>query len=73
MAHNIALAPPSFLELDDSYHILGICPCGQCLAEADVMAAPRMSEVITIQCGHYSNFIGTHLWNLQVIFVKPFL
>ncbi|XP_064390444.1 protein misato homolog 1-like [Halichondria panicea] len=24
-----------------------------------------MSEVITIQCGHYSNFIGTHLWNLQ--------
>ncbi len=41
--------------------------------EADVMAAPRMSEVITIQCGHYSNFIGTHLWNLQVIFVKPFL
>ena len=23
-------------------------------------------EVITVQCGHYSNFIGTHWWNLQV-------
>lgn len=23
-------------------------------------------EIITIQCGHYSNFVGTHWWNLQV-------
>ncbi len=22
-------------------------------------------EIITIQCGHYSNFVGTHWWNLQ--------
>uniref|UniRef100_A0A3P8VK08 Protein misato homolog 1 n=1 Tax=Cynoglossus semilaevis TaxID=244447 RepID=A0A3P8VK08_CYNSE len=24
-------------------------------------------EVITLQLGHYSNFVGTHWWNLQVI------
>ena len=24
-------------------------------------------EVITIQCGHFSNFIGTHWWNIQVV------
>lgn len=23
-------------------------------------------EIITLQFGHYSNFIGTHFWNLQV-------
>ena len=23
-------------------------------------------EIITIQCGHYANFVGTHWWNLQV-------
>ncbi len=23
-------------------------------------------EVITLQLGHYSNFVGTHWWNLQV-------
>jgi hypothetical protein len=22
-------------------------------------------EVVTIQCGHFSNFIGTHWWNIQ--------
>ncbi|XP_072050730.1 protein misato homolog 1-like [Amphiura filiformis] len=28
------------------------------------MAAPTR-EVITLQCGHYSNFVGTHIWNIQ--------
>ena len=23
-------------------------------------------EVVTLQLGHYSNFVGTHWWNLQV-------
>ena len=23
-------------------------------------------EVVTIQCGHFSNFIGSHWWNIQV-------
>ena len=23
-------------------------------------------EVVTIQCGNFSNFVGTHWWNLQV-------
>ena len=23
-------------------------------------------ELITIQCGHYSNFVGAHWWNIQV-------
>lgn len=22
-------------------------------------------EILTLQFGHYSNFIGTHLWNIQ--------
>lgn len=25
-------------------------------------------EIITVQVGHYSNFVGTHLLNLQVRF-----
>ena len=24
-------------------------------------------EVVTLQIGHYSNFIGTHWWNIQVL------
>ena len=27
------------------------------------MAANR--EVVTLQIGHYANFVGTHLWNAQ--------
>lgn len=23
-------------------------------------------EILTIQLGHYSNFIGSHWWNIQV-------
>ena len=23
-------------------------------------------EVVTLQLGHYSNYVGTHWWNLQV-------
>lgn len=23
-------------------------------------------EIITLQFGHYANYIGTHFWNLQV-------
>lgn len=23
-------------------------------------------EILTLQLGHYSNFIGTHWWNIQV-------
>jgi hypothetical protein len=23
-------------------------------------------EIITLQFGHYSNFVGTHFWNIQV-------
>jgi len=23
-------------------------------------------EIVTLQIGHYSNFVGTHWWNLQV-------
>lgn len=22
-------------------------------------------EIVTLQFGHYSNFVGTHLWNIQ--------
>ncbi|XP_022105673.1 protein misato homolog 1-like [Acanthaster planci] len=22
-------------------------------------------EIVTLQCGHYSNFVGTHVWNIQ--------
>ncbi|XP_033634829.1 protein misato homolog 1-like [Asterias rubens] len=22
-------------------------------------------EIVTLQCGHYSNFVGTHIWNIQ--------
>lgn len=22
-------------------------------------------EILTLQFGHYSNFVGTHLWNIQ--------
>ena len=29
------------------------------------MAKPLTREVITLQLGHYSNFVGTHFWNLQ--------
>ena len=29
------------------------------------MAKPLAREVITLQFGHYANFAGTHLWNLQ--------
>nr|XP_054754974.1 protein misato homolog 1-like [Lytechinus pictus] len=25
----------------------------------------RTREIITLQCGHYANFVGTHLWNIQ--------
>ena len=28
-------------------------------------------EVVTLQIGHYSNFIGTHWWNLQVCLIVP--
>jgi hypothetical protein len=24
-----------------------------------------MKEVVTIQCGHYANYVGTHFWNMQ--------
>ncbi len=27
-------------------------------------------EIITLQLGHYSNFIGTHWWNLQVSLIN---
>lgn len=23
-------------------------------------------EIITLQVGHYANFVGTHWWNIQV-------
>lgn len=26
-----------------------------------------MHEIITLQFGHYSNFVGTHFWNTQVL------
>lgn len=29
-------------------------------------------EIITLQLGHYSNFVGTHWWNLQVGYVIYF-
>jgi len=29
-------------------------------------------EILTIQLGHYSNFIGAHWWNLQVSIVIIF-
>ena len=29
-------------------------------------------EVVTLQIGHYSNFIGTHWWNLQVGFAAGY-
>ena len=25
-------------------------------------------EVVTIQCGHYANHVGTHWWKLQVTY-----
>ena len=23
-------------------------------------------EILTLQIGHYSNFVGSHIWNIQV-------
>jgi len=23
-------------------------------------------EIVTLQVGHYANFVGTHCWNIQV-------
>ena len=40
-----------------------------------IHSASAMSarEVITFQCGHYSNFIGTHWWNIQVSVIPSLL
>ncbi|XP_030832931.1 protein misato homolog 1 [Strongylocentrotus purpuratus] len=27
--------------------------------------AGKTREIVTLQCGHYANFVGTHLWNIQ--------
>ncbi len=27
-------------------------------------------EIVTLQLGHYSNFVGTHWWNLQVSLIN---
>ena len=24
-------------------------------------------EIVTLQLGHYANFVGTHWWNIQVL------
>lgn len=26
----------------------------------------KMSEIVSLQLGHYSNFVGAHRWNMQV-------
>lgn len=28
---------------------------------------PNAREILTLQFGNYSNYIGTHWWNIQVI------
>ena len=37
-----------------------------------ISAYPTMAgnrPMITLQCGNYANYIGTHFWNLQVAVV----
>lgn len=41
-------------------------PHGRQPAQHNLFSTMSAREVITVQCGHYSNFIGTHWWNLQV-------
>jgi len=30
-------------------------------------------EIVTLQVGHYANFVGTHWWNIQVNAVNYFI
>ena len=41
-------------------------PQGRQPAQHILFSTMSAREVITVQCGHYSNFIDTHWWNLQV-------
>ena len=49
-------------------HLCESCGRGQHVLRPRPRPAISMStrEVLTIQCGHFSNFIGSHWWNLQV-------
>lgn len=65
----VAAASSSPLITVTSKHAHHVRSCGLYFVSRVLISVTMSSlcrEVITLQLGHYSNFAGTHWWNLQV-------